>query len=323
MSRRAFSPIAWLLLAVTLVGAAGEALAEVSARRERDRVHTAIFSDQLQSIADDPDPIPSSLIRWEPLGPTTRRPVNPTGDVRPDGPPYVAFHPTTGWPHVVWAFNNGDDHDIAYAKWTGNDWSEPIFVTASLDDERDPEAVVALDGTVHVVWWVDDDAPRVLTTSLGPTSVDFANATLVSVVDEHSARPSAALAGGALWIAYERIVTNQTPAGGTAPPVAIAGQVVVTRQVDGGEHVRALTIDSSRSAELDVEIHAWTGRLWVDWKLNDTQFAYVDADANGWGSPRAVPWPDESWIGVEDVRRSIRRAVLTATPDVGTEPPAE
>ena len=66
-----------------------------------------------------------------------------SGDLRPDGPPDVAFRPASGEPVVTWAYNNGTDHDIAIASATTAGWSQTLFLTSSVADERTAHAWLA------------------------------------------------------------------------------------------------------------------------------------------------------------------------------------
>ena len=59
-------------------------------------------------------------------------------------------------------------------------------------------------------------------------------------------------------------------------------------------------------------------RLWLDWARADTLFGYVtlrSADLD-WSETQVVPWTDRSWLGVEDVRQTIRRRVQSGNASI-------
>ena len=130
------------LLAVSL----GPARAELSVDINDSDVTVIVLA-----IIEGPDPIPQ--VTWDPVRDTDpSRYLNPDGGLRGDGRPDIAINPATGWPHVVWAYQNGTDHDIAYSHWTGTQWLDTVFLTSTTVDELDPRIFID-ETTVYVVWW--------------------------------------------------------------------------------------------------------------------------------------------------------------------------
>ena len=153
----------------------------------------------IMGIIEGPDPIPQVI--WEPV-----REVHPDlflnsdGAVRGDGRPDVAVDPATDWPHVVWAWNNGTDHDIAYSRWTGDGWGETEFLTSGTSNEIDPRIFVD-EEFIYVVWWEDESNKVWLVTR--PRDGEWEISELVSQSLQTGMRPSVVSWGGTVLIAAE------------------------------------------------------------------------------------------------------------------------
>ena len=61
-------------------------------------------------------------------------------------------------------------------------------------------------------------------------------------------------------------------------------------------------------------LHTEWGQLWMDWRDSSTQFAYSEFDGGEWISPTPVPWNDDSWLRLEQIRLTIRNLVVYALP---------
>jgi hypothetical protein len=219
-----------------------------------------------------------------------------------DGPPEIAFYPQLGWPFVVWAWNNGTDHDIAYAQWTGTGWSEIRFLTASREDEVDPRAYIDADGTIHVVWWVDGEKPHVRLVR-GRLGQAWSPSLQVTPDNEFARRPTVVSVGAAAWVAYER----------TRPDADAAdSRTIVVGRFGGTEGafqpVHAIPVPGNLPA--DPALHLEHSRLWLDWRQAPEAYGWVQLTADGISEASFVPWDDPSWVGVERVRLLIRHRVL-------------
>jgi hypothetical protein len=78
------------------------------------------------------------------------------GRSAPDLYPWL-FQDETGTPALVWSRHNGVDYDIAYARFDGASWSEPILLISTLADELQPRAYAAPGEGFHLTWdWPQD-----------------------------------------------------------------------------------------------------------------------------------------------------------------------
>jgi hypothetical protein len=121
------------------------------------------------------------------------------------------------------------------------------------------------------------------------------------------------------------LITGQS---GMRPSVVTwGGTILVASEVDVGEGGREIVLStrlepgdfnsesvnfSSEDQPLDVVLHTAQGRLWMDWRHSGTEFAYSEYVGNAWTAPATVPWTDDSWLMLEQVRLIIRGIVLSS-----------
>jgi hypothetical protein len=277
--------------------------AEISVdRREGARVDTITMS-----ITDGVDPIPKSeswpLFRDVPLD----RVLNPNGGDRGDGRPDVAYHPVTGWPVAVWAWNNQTDHDIVISAWTGDRWSDPDFLTSSFENEIDPRIFVEPDGTNHVVWWVshEDQENRIVLLSRQNAADAWEPEVQINPVGEPGRRPSVVVRSNMIRIAYER--DPSVDSDGVA-------EIVVRRGILGGEFVvdhveEVLFVPADPALHIRETAAGQPPDLWLDWKHSSDEFGLAEFIDGGWGNKRFHPWPDPSRIGEQITCRTIDSSV--------------
>ena len=253
----------------------------------------------LMGTTEGPDPVDPTV--WQPVRQIPPgRILNAEGALRGDGRPDIAWHPSSGWPIVVWAWNVGEDRDIAFSEWDGTTWSAVAFLTSGTTDDLDPRVFIAADGAVTVVWWSAGPPDAVYATTREAGMSGWSAPVQVTASGESGRRPSVATFDDALWIAYER----------TAAEPGIAQEVVAAERQTDGTFVPQTVAGTARVDRLDAILHAENGILWVDWKSADEDFGHASAIETGWNPPEATAWPDPSWLGVEGVRRTIRLDTL-------------
>lgn len=297
--------IATSLVCAVLLCAAGHVAAEVSFDTSDWRPNTL-----LMSITDGVDPIPQ--IRWHAYRNDLDwvRMLNPLGDSRPDGPPSIAWK-ANGWPVVVWGYLNQDDHDIAFAEWTGEDWSVE-FLTSSTEDERDPRVFVEPDGTLHVVWWINAGASsRVVLLTRNSDGDIWQNSVIVSPFEEVGRRPTVAVHEGTVRVAYERDVGTETFA---------ESELVIWRRENNGSFIQEAVLDAEWVDPMDPILHVRGGRLWISWKYSSDQFGYSERLHDGWEQEATRPWTDPSWVGIETARLQIQTFVVKRNTLPPTDP---
>jgi hypothetical protein len=261
--------------------------AEVSAEPGMTEVAVVVLG-----IIEGPDPIPQGI--WEPIrdvDPSLF--LNPTGGMRRDGRPDIAVDPVTRWPHVVWAYNNGTDYDVAYSRWDGAGWLPPEFLTSDTLNEVDPRIHVG-GQSIYVVWWVEET--------------------------------------NAIWLIEQSrrgVWGTPAPVGGLSgmrPSVVTWGEtVLVASEADDGQGGKEILVSKRLAPDvfdtefvssnpedqpLDVVLHEAQGRLWMDWKRSNTEFAYSEFAGDVWAPASTLPWTGHSWVVVEEMRRTVRSLIL-------------
>jgi len=277
------------LVMVVLAATTGALRAEVSAAPNATEVCVVVLG-----IIEGPDPIPQGI--WEPIRDVDPALfLNPEGAGREDGRPDIAMDPVTRWPHVVWAYNNGTDHDIAYSRWDGDGWLQTEFLTSNAADEIDPR--IHVDGdAVYVVWW-EKDAQSVWFVKrprLGAWEVPE------QVSERREMRPSVATWGGTVLVVAE----SEDGQGGR--------DIVLSTRLGQGDFEAEVVGATPENLALDVVLHVEREKMWMDWKRSGTEFAYSEFTGAAWAPAATLPWTDHSWIAVEEARLRIRSLILTS-----------
>jgi hypothetical protein len=255
------------------------------------------FSLVVLAIIEDPDPVPAlAWAPWEPIrvgisGDT----LNLEGHPREDGPPENAYDPVTGQPLVTWAYRAGSDYDIAVSDYSGEGWTEPVFLTVSSMNDLDPHTYIDDAGRAYVVWWRPGEAPRLYLAVREPGSTEWS---LPQMIASPGRRPSLVRVGEDLLVAYER-------------DHAAGGQelVLATLPECGGITYQVVTT-TERTDPLRAVVHHAGGELWVDWQASDGSFAYSVRADQGWTEPVELPLYENSWLAEEEVRKVIRSDLL-------------
>ena len=248
----------------------------------------------VMGITEGPDPVLGPGF-WDPVGPEDSGALNPDGDLRADGRPDTVLELATNTPSVVWSYNTGTDYDVAFSRWNGEGWTVKEFLTDSTNDELDPRISVNATGDVFIVWWEAATSDRIYLTSRLRDGYEW---TVRELIADDGRRPSVLATATERFVAFER-------------PLSTGGQDVVVQiaNLDGSKTLM-VAAHSERSQPLDVVLHGSFGRVWMEWKHSDTEVAYSEYVNGAWVAPATLPWLDPGWIGIENVRHSVRLEVL-------------
>ncbi len=297
-----------LVVALLLVGSSTTVVGEVSVHpNQGPSVNTLMMS-----IVEDPDPVNGQS--WLPYRPDWSNLLNPDGFERGHDGPRFAFAPGTGFPRVVWAYDQGFHHDIAFSEWDGSGWTDIEFLTGGNEDDLDPTIFIADDGTTLVAWWRDDSFDDVLLAKRPPGSTVWLPATEVTGFLRSGRRPSVVVHDGAIKVVHEEnlfgsptvtLSIEQASGWFLQETLLVAGVAIVNGVETNGFS------DPSPPERIDPILHSVHGRLWIDWKNGDREFAHREFTSEGWGDAVSRPWTDPTWLGVEMLRRSIRQEVLS------------
>lgn len=268
MSKRSLIQ-ALTLVAVVLLGASSLLQAEVA-------VHTTFGqppTTTLSGIVVDPDPINGD---WGSHGPgnPSKFVLNPDGDANGDGRPSAAFAPGSSLPSVVWAKNTPSGFDVVISRFDGTAWSAAAPVSDDAVDELDPKLVIdPTDGSHHVVYWIDDAAPRVLY-RWAPADLSFWSAPVqVSQLTEIAVRPSSAIFDGQLHVTYE------LHSGG----FGLAPRQIAVAVWDGANFDSEIVATTQHGGANWPTLHSVPTRLWVEWIDSGSEVAWTRREP-------AAPW---------------------------------
>jgi hypothetical protein len=208
-----------------------------------------------QSIVDDPDPISSAWIPHHPAS-SGRITLNAGGAANGDGDPSLITGPESGFAIAAWARNSPEGYDIVVSRFDSSAWTPPQVVADSAADELDPHlALDPNDGSIHLLYWINDAAPRIIHRQAPSDLSSWSAPVQVSEPDSDACRPWSVFHDGALHVVYE----GHDLGYGTTPRQivlavrqgqAFSSQILTTTQYAGENWPR---------------VHSANGMLWVDW----------------------------------------------------------
>lgn len=270
--RLASSGFPRLLLVGLLIAATGlDARSEVGIGGGTSPGGTALEGGPLiLGITEDPSPIPPTVWRkYFPEG-VGRIALNPSGESNGDSTPSILVDPATGLVLVAWARNSATGFDVVFSRFAGGAWTDPQVLAGGPADELDPALVLGPDGSIHVLYWVDDGATRTVMHRQAPSDLSaWSPAEPVSQSGESACRPSGVFHDGVLRVAYEvhTFGFGQTPR-----------TVVLARSTASG-FVPEVVAVTGNPGDVRPEVHSHAARLWVDW-----------VDAQGAGDSGEIGW---------------------------------
>lgn len=299
MTRPGRSPGVAALLVTLLVGTT-VAHAEVSANTTGSRVQLLVIEEvPLGAHTEDPNPVG---IVWIPMRPVAQSTLlNPDGGPRGDRRPDSIRLPGTNRPAAVWSYVPGPSAQIAYAEWGGIGWLPTQLLTEGSAWNWDPRIHAGADGEIHVVWWEQSGADRVLAQKRPAGSAVWTAAVQVSAPAESARKPAVVTVDDELWVAYERE---------SALP-GVTREVVVAVSRNAGAFQRQVVATTSSAEPLEVSIHHEAGLLWLAWRNDLEEAAHTEWSGSAWTPPTIQAWSNFTWLGLEELRRTVRRQVLS------------
>lgn len=220
-----------------------------------------VVSYVMEGIVDDPEPVGNAWRRFNADG-AHRAVLNDEGFANGDGDPALVVH--SGVPIVAWSKSYPGGYDVVISRFVDGSWSVPQPVADSAADELDPHLVLDSQGSIHLLYWINDGSPRVMHMQ-GPADLTSWSAAIqVSQPAEIACRPSGAFHDGVLRVAYE---VHDFGYGSTPRQI-----VVATRQAEGfGSQTLAVTQHAGDNRPV---LHDAGGTLWVDWIDADGEMAW-------------------------------------------------
>jgi hypothetical protein len=226
----------------------------------------------LAQITDDSDPWGGAWKRFS--FSTSRTVLNPDGFTNGDGLPSLQVLPD-GRVLVAWARNSATGFDVVASVYASSAWSQPLVISAALEDELDPSVAVEPDGTVHLVYTVLGAESEIVHRTAPADLSSWSAETRVSLPGELARKPSAAWDGQQLRVAYEiaDFGVGQTPR-----------SIAVARQ-EGTSFLAEVVGVSYFEGELSPRVHQHAGTVWVDWADAEHEVAWTRVDTLGQWEP--------------------------------------
>jgi hypothetical protein len=235
----------------------------------------------VQTIVDDPEPVGIAWARVTPAEVTSRFVLNEQGFQNGDGRPSVLVA-AGGTPFVAWARNSTTGYDVVWSRFDASAWTVPEVLAATPSDDLDPVLLSdPADGSIHLLYWTHDGAPRVMHRQLAADLSAWTEPVQVSEPGEIATRPSGVFHNGLLRVTYE--IHDQGL--GTAPRrIALATRVA--------EEFFSQTVAVTQHPGPNwPEVHSAGGRMWVDWIDAGGEMAWIRQPAAGqWESVELVPF---------------------------------
>lgn len=285
---------------VVLLASALAALLGSGARAEvgvvvHDNGAVSVYVEQ--GIVDDPDPISSAWIPHHPVG-SGRIPLNTDGAANGDDDPSLITDPASGFAVAAWARNSPGGYDIVVSRFESSAWSPPQVVADSAADERDPHLVFdPSDGSIHLLYWIDDGAPRIIHRQAPSDLSSWSAPVQVSEPDSDACRPWGVFHDGALHVVYE----GHDLGLGTTPR-----RIVLAIRQDQVFSSQILTT-TQYAGENRPQAHSADGTLWVDWIDLEWEMTWMRQLPTGaWGPVEVETFqtPEEREFHVRGVIRS-------------------
>jgi len=193
----------------------------------------------------------------------------------------------------VWAETN---YDIRYVVNPGKTATSFDVTTDPANDLR-PRLAIASSGDAWVAWWRDGALPQVFVrrhdhaTDTWSAEIDLGEAGIPAL------NPEVVHDGNRAWIAFEAreepVTTIRVRAFGEGPdPFGFNAQVAST----------------TNEGELDMQLHARAGRLWVTWTDGDVEIGWsvYDEATQFWSLPEYVDYASEaSKVALSQIESSV------------------
>jgi hypothetical protein len=229
--------------------------------------------------------------------------LNSDGETNGDGRPSSILNRYNQLPIVAWAKSTPTGYDVVISHFDGGTWSAPEVLCSDATTTRDAEPYLTVnpaDGSVHIVYWMDESSPRVMHRQAPADLSSWSDAVQVSSVGEIALRPAAVFHQGILQVVYE---AHAGQIGGVPRYITLATD-------DGGVFSHEVLATTSHDEPNRPRVHSAGANLWVEW---------IDAEGEMTWMSRVLPDP---WSGIDlelfysteerdfHVRREIQSVVL-------------
>jgi hypothetical protein len=242
--------------------------------------------------------------------------LNASGDSLGDAWPEVYANSGNDRPEAVWS-SGGSDAEIMFATYDGGAWSTARNLSGAAGTDNLPTVTTDAQGNRFLAWNQSrSNSTAVYFTALAGDTDEQSVVTELSARRNHARRPALALADDdLLYVAYE----EQDNGGSAATLVGIdrisvprrSGNYVACGGANTPDVARLRTVTTAQtdpSTPADVEAHAESGHVWVDWVDTPGNMGFVELVGGSFTDPQYRPYDVAD--GTAGVRAQIRSEVL-------------
>ena len=291
------------MISPTRIAAAGLLLMTLAAAPVRAELNACDMHPCLCHFwmkGDTPDPFPWGAA----LGNGRGAPLNLDGDQRGDMWPDFGINPVTREAEVVWAFNDGSDYEIAFARTESGHWGPITLLTANT--QRDVDARLAFapaTGGTYVTFWTTDGTPTVKLIARSSPAAAWSPAEPVSTGAAPARLPAVLVAGTDVLVGYEedaaaggRDLVLASRAASSAPGTPFLRQTIGHTDWGG-------------SAHLILDIAGMDQTVFAAWIQSETEIGYSIFNGVTWEPPQYVPYTDG--LDIDLIRIAVRRQLVS------------
>jgi hypothetical protein len=201
--------------------------------------------------------------------------LNGEGFINDDQEPSMITGSDPKLPIVAWAKSTPSGYDIALSHFDGANWTEPQVVADTPADELDPWLVLnPNDGSIHLLYWVNDGSPRVLHQEAPADLTSWSPPVQVSHSGDIACRPSGVFHDGVLQVVYEVHALG----------LGIAPREVVHAMQSGQTFSSEIVATTQHPGDNRPQIHSAGDQLWIDWIDGENDMAWTRQLVGGaWG----------------------------------------
>jgi hypothetical protein len=212
-------------------------------------------------------------------------------------PPDLRINTVSGLIEAVDATWSGANYNVRY---TATDESgrqtASLLLTSNGKNDFDPRIAVSLEGDAWVTWWRDSSPNLIVYRKHVYATGVWEPERVVGDVAESDSRPRIAYFGDTPWVVYQIQGVKSR---------SVGAQIID----DDPEPVRSIIATTTYPGDLDLQIQAESGRLWVTWIDTGSRVGYsVLTDAKGvWAPPAYESYATDS---VASARARIRTRLI-------------
>jgi hypothetical protein len=168
-------------------------------------------------------------------------------------PPDVRINPATGLIETVDATWSGTGYDVRHtvSNGKGQIYSSTLLSSSKLND-LDPRIAVLSSGGAYVAWWRDTTPNVTVFRARTGATGSWGSERTVGFTSESNSHPRLANDGIHVWVAYQIQSSKER---------SVGAQIID----DDPEPVRTIIATTSYTGDLDIQLPAEAGHLWVTW----------------------------------------------------------